>query len=77
MKKREYSEAYKAKLVKGMRKTSKYKSLSEWKKEDPEAHQAAIEQKLITKICQTFGWKLPKEFREKMTIDFKKIEHEK
>lgn len=40
---------------------SKYKSLSEWSKADINGYQAARNKDLISKICESFGWELPKQ----------------
>ena len=39
----------------------KYKTLSEWRKAEPKAYAAAKAKNLLIEICNSFGWKLPKE----------------
>lgn len=39
---------------------SKYKSLAEWKKHDRTCLDYAYRNGLIPKICETYGWVLPK-----------------
>lgn len=40
---------------------SNYKSVAEWSNADSKAYQAACIRGLIPKICEEFGWELPKE----------------
>ena len=35
---------------------SKYKSLAEWREANPQAYIAAVKKRLLSKICEHFGW---------------------
>lgn len=42
---------------------SKYKTLSEWRKAEPNAYDTARRNSMLPKICDMFGWELPKEIK--------------
>jgi hypothetical protein len=65
-----------------MENKSKYNSLAEWSKADPNAYSAARRLKMIPEICNMFGWKNSKYSRRntesdvlsKLGLDFNEYE---
>ncbi len=47
-------------VIKVAKEKSKYSSLSEWRKADPNAYAAAYRRGMLIKIAEHFGWELPK-----------------
>lgn len=44
---------------------SKYKSLAEWRKKNPNLYVAAYKKGIVKKICETFGWKYKEKLNRK------------